>query len=171
MIMRRPVTHWLPAFDSIDAGKDVECMRFDVITEKERNLETQFRFSKQFNAFVDDFDIVAVHYGGGSGIEIPYFIRLLQFGCKTRVRAEDRIADSLDGYHYKLLDHDAYWKTMDGRVFCTGMPYNTAESAMECFAEMAKRYEFPDTIKFQVLDDRYKYRPNGYIMTMVYSNR
>ena len=36
-------------------------MRFDNITPQERKRDNESWFSKQFNAFVDDFDIVAMN--------------------------------------------------------------------------------------------------------------
>lgn len=145
-------------------------MYFKKITPELRKRDNESWFSKQFNAFVDDFDIVAMNWNVYSGTERPYFIRILENGSKARPRMKERWYDgnTISEFHYELLDHGAWWKTRDGKVFCTGMPYNTAESATKLFEEIAKRYKFPDTIKFRVLDNKYKYRPNGYIMTMIY---
>lgn len=144
----------------------------------DRRKNSEFHFREQFNAFIDDFDIVGVHYGVSSNLSAAYFLRLLQEGSKARPHRSrrrpwisDTNSDDLVEYYYPLFDHGAFWKTRNGTIIYTGMPYRTQKPITEWFAEMANEYKFPETIKLRFMEDKYKYkyRPNGHYMIMVYS--
>ena len=149
-------------------------MRFRRITLSDRQINEQFWFREQFNAFIDEFDIVAVHHGVPSNMSASSLLRLLQDGSRARARGTNRAgygdtaSHDMTEYHYPLFDHGALWKTGRGNVICTGMPYTTDKPVADWFTAMAKQYKFPDTIKLRFMDDRYKYRPNGHFMIMVY---
>ena len=150
-------------------------MRFKRITLDDRQINDRFWFREQFNAFIDEFDIVAVHHGVPSYMSVSYLLRLLLDGSRARARwktwkaGSDNNSHDLTEFHYPLFDHGALWKTSRGDVICTGMPYTTDKPVEDWFAAMAEQYEFPDTIKLRLMEDRYKYRPNGHFMIMVYN--
>lgn len=150
-------------------------MRFKRITLEDRQVNDRFWFREQFNALIDEFDIVAVHYGVPSYMSASYFLRLLQDGSRARARGipwkpgSDINSYDLAEFHYPLFDHGALWKTSSGVVICTGMPYATDKPVEDWFAAMAKQFKFPDTIKLRLMEDRFKYRPNGHFMIMVYN--
>lgn len=47
------------------------------------------------------------------------------------------------------------------------MPYGDKESVTVSFNKMVKEFGFPETIKMEFLDNRYRYRPNGDIMIII----
>lgn len=131
----------------------------------------------KFYCFVDEFNLVSVHWGEPQSISADYFLRLLTKGSSARahLRSNDSWFGETDEhssaflkYYAPLLDHGAIWKQKSGSVICSAMPYGDEESVEDAFLEMIQEFQYPDSIKMQFLDDCYRFRPNGHFMILIY---
>ena len=102
-------------------------------------------------------------------------MRLLSDGAFVReseyvnnFNTRDDSAFELYDFYTMLLDHGALWKQENGNVIFTAMPYAFDWMARDTFHEFVKRFGYPETLKMEFLDDRYRFRPNGDLMLMIY---
>lgn len=129
-----------------------------------------------FYRFINEFDIVEVRWNQPTNISASYFLRLLQEGASARARGygrgynqeRDESSNQLVEFYRPLLDHGVLWKQKNGNVICTAMPYGDEESITESFYKMVERFDYPDTVKLQFLDDIYRFRSNGDCMIVIY---
>lgn len=154
-------------------------MYFDYIPKHDADETFGYITScEKFYRFVDEFNIVGVHWSQPQTISASYFLRLLTEGSSARARGygrgnqeNDEYSMQLyDNYYHSLFDHGAMWKLNDGRVVCTAMPYGDEESIISAFNELMEEFAYPDTIKLTFLEDEYRYRPNGNYMIMIYND-
>ena len=125
--------------------------------------------------FKDDFHLTGVAWNQPSSLSAGYFLRLLTDGSLARARGyglysevDDTFSYELYDFYTMLLDHGALWKQENGNVIFTAMPYAEEWMARDNFHELVERFGYPETMKVEILDDRYRYRPNGDIMLMIY---
>lgn len=78
---------------------------------------------------------------------------------KSSGNEHDESSNQLNEFYRPLLDHGALWKLKNGNVICTAMPYGNLKSITKSFDEMVKKFQYLDTIKMQVLDNKYRFRP------------
>ncbi len=132
----------------------------------------------KFYSFVEEFNIVGVHWSQPTTLSASYFLRLLEEGSSARARihgdtwwkVDDEHCQEMTEYYTPLLDHGAMWKVANGSVICTAMPYGEKQSVVDAFYRMIEQYKYPDSITMQFLEDRYRYRPNGDHMIVIYSD-
>lgn len=131
-------------------------------------------WDKYYN-FKDDFHLTGVAWNQPANISADYFLRLLSDGAFVREReyvnnfnTRDDSAFELYDFYTMLLDHGALWKQENGNVIFTAMPYAFDWMARDTFHEFVKRFGYPETLKMEFLDDRYRFRPNGDLMLMIY---
>ncbi len=132
-----------------------------------------------FHRFADDFNVVGVKWSEPEHLSADYFLRLIQNGSFERARSKGRgfhrvnddYANEMYKYYTGLLDHGALWKTYDGGVLCTAMPYGDYDSINEIFIKMRKELNYPFEVRIKVLDDKYRYRPNGDCMIAIYYDK
>lgn len=152
-------------------------MKFENIPK--RNAHKKFGYIKDleaFNSFVEKYEIVGVKWSQPQSISASYFLRLLQNGSSEKPRGygihsvneNDESSNELREFYSILLDHGALWKTKNGNVICTAMPYGDEKSISEGFQKMITRFQYPDTIKMVFLNDKYRFRPNGDYMLLIY---
>lgn len=130
----------------------------------------------KFYSFVEEFNITGVHWAEPSMISASYFRRILEEGSSVRARGygrgnnteSDKYSTDMRDFYMPLLDHGAMWKLRNGNVICTAMPYGDKESIAESFQAMADRFNYPQSIRFQFLEDKYRYRLNGDHMIVIY---
>ena len=110
-----------------------------------------------------------IHADPGHGL------RLLQDGSKARARGfgkqsyieNDESSNQLSEFYDKLFDHGALWKLENGRVICTAMPYSDEKIVLDEFERLKNKYEYPDNVILNFLDEKYKFRKNGDIMVII----
>lgn len=143
-------------------------MRFRPISKK---LISKWDFyewdTKKLKDFCADFHVIGYLDNLCVG-NLTYFLRLLQEGVsakKPKGYLDD--IDERDPWR-RVFDHSSLWKLENGQVICTSMPYSTHEITTDDFARMAEEYSFPASIRLKFLDEKYKYRPNGSFMLMIY---
>lgn len=152
-------------------------MQFDYIPKV--NAEERLGYitdSDAFYRFVDEYNIIGVHWSQPTSISAEYFVRLLTEGSSARARERedlgwgksDEYCDEMMEYYTPLLDHGAMWKMANGGVVCTVMPYGNEESVLNAFKSMTKQYHFPEGIKIRFMDNKYRYRLNGNYMLIIY---
>ena len=122
--------------------------------------------------------LILLVFNGGQPqiISSDYFHRLISQGTKTMAReygklsykVSDESSNDFQPFYSFLLDHGALWKCNDGRLICTAMPYNTEEGAFKAFNEMVEKFDYPENIKMEILDNCYKYRSSGNFMLLIY---
>lgn len=129
----------------------------------------------KFYSFVEEFNIVGVHWSEPSMISASYLLRLFEEGAFARARGYDKNSQENDEnstdmneFYYPLFDHCAMWRQSNGSVLCTAMPYGNPEIIRDNFYKMINKYNYPNTIKMQFLDDKFRYRPNGDHMIIIY---
>lgn len=150
-------------------------MKFEYIPKKDAiNWSGYIVNEDKFYRFVDEFNIIGVVWSQPQTISASYFLRLLQNGSSEKARGygrrsleNDEYSNQLQPYYMPLFEHGALWKKRDGSVICTAMPYGDKESVTVSFNKMVKEFGFPETIKMEFLDNRYRYRPNGDIMIIM----
>ena len=71
-------------------------------------------------------------------------------------------------FYTSLLDHGAMWKLRNGSVICTAMPYGNEKSICDSFRALIDKFDYPMSIRFRFLEDKYRYRPNGDHMIVIY---
>ena len=151
-------------------------MDFNKISEiMEKQLSGYIHHPDMFCSFVDDFDIVAVHWHEPSKISASYFYRLLVYGASERSRGygkgdlhSDEFSNDFSPFYYDLFDHGALWKKKNGEVICTAFPYGTCEKISSTFQEFKDAFCFSNDLKLAFLEDRYKFRANGDSMVCIY---
>lgn len=151
-------------------------MKFEYIPKKDAiNWSGYIVNEDKFYRFVDEFNIIGVVWSQPQTISASYFLRLLQNGSSEKARGygrrsleNDEYSNQLQPYYMPLFEHGALWKKRDGSVICTAMPYGDKESVTVSFNKMVKEFGFPETIKMEFLDNRYRYRPNGDIMIIIH---
>ena len=150
-------------------------MRFEKINDPATYHDSFVKYQDRFISFAKDFNIVGVGWEYADNKSAPYMLRLLLEGSKARPRGlgtcrSDEVSSDLRDYDLHLLDHGAFWKMSNGRVFFTGMPYADEKLTRDTFLEMVRKYKYPENIKLRFLDEKYKYRPNGTLMAMIYDS-
>lgn len=151
-------------------------MKFEYIPKKDAiNWSGYIVNEDKFYRFVDEFNIIGVVWSQPQTISASYFLRLLQNESSEKARGygrrsleNDEYSNQLQPYYMPLFEHGALWKKRDGSVICTAMPYGDKESVTVSFNKMVKEFGFPETIKMEFLDNRYRYRPNGDIMIIIH---
>ena len=131
---------------------------------------------EKFYRFIDEFNVVRVSWGQPTTISASYFLRLLQEGSSARARGyrfgfsqeSDEGSNQLAPFYAHLLDHGALWKLKSGSVICTALPYGEREEIERRFLDMARTFNFPNTIRLQFLDEKYRFRRNGDCMILIY---
>lgn len=157
----------MPAFD----GRREINMTFDYIPKVNIEDHTTYNIeSDSFYRFIDEFNIDSVKWAEPLNISASYFLRLLQSGSTQRSRKGDEWNGELNDFRDTLLDHCALWRQKNGSVFCTAMPYSNQATIINAFNKMRQIYNYPNTIKLDFLNDKYKYRPSGSCMIMIYCN-
>ena len=145
------------------------------------NAETRWGFidsEEKFYRFVEEYNIVKVWWSQPVTISASYFLRLLQEGSSARARGfskrytkeDDEHSEDLRPFYGALFDHGALWRESTGKVICTAMPYRTKDEIINAFFELKTGYNYPDSIKLKFLDEKYRYRQNGYEMIMIYDD-
>lgn len=133
---------------------------------------------EKFYNFVEEFNIVGVHWSEPITLSATYFLRLLQEGASARARnfskkgwqiEHDESSTDMQPFYTPLLDHGALWKLKNGQVICTAMPYGTRETVVDGFLAMIEKFPDFDSVKLEFLEDNYRYRPNGDFMIVIYS--
>lgn len=130
----------------------------------------------EFYSFVEEFNIVGVHWSEPTMISATYFRRLLEEGSSARARGyrkgynaeSDEHSTDMHDFYTSLLDHGAMWKLRNGSVICTAMPYGNEKSICDSFRALIDKFDYPMSIRFRFLEDRYRYRPNGDHMIVIY---
>lgn len=127
----------------------------------------------KFYRFVDEFNIVGVHWSEPQRISASYFRRLLEEGSSARAHGyhnaeSDEYSTDMCDFYGPLLDHGAMWKLRNGNVICTAMPYGDKKSICDSFRTIVDRFDYPPSMRFQFLEDKYRYRPNGDCMIVIY---
>nr|WP_297708952.1 HNH endonuclease [uncultured Butyrivibrio sp.] len=153
-------------------------MEFEYIPKT--HADQRFVYIKEvdkFYSFVEEFNIVGVRWSEPRMISSSYLLRLLEEGSSSKARGygmnvygDDEHSNDMAEFYSHLLDHGAMWKLKNGNVICTAMPYGRPDGIRENFYRMINKFNYPETIKLQFLDDRYRYRPNGDCMIMIYSD-
>ena len=131
---------------------------------------------ERFYQFIDEFNVVQVRWEQPTTISASYFLRLLQEGSSARARGygfgfnreSDEASNQLASFYTHLLDHGALWKLKSESVICTALPYGEREEIERKFLDMAETFNFPDTIRLQFLDEKYRFRRNGDCMILIY---
>lgn len=142
-------------------------MNFEKIPANLENFSSYIKYPSNFKSFIEDFNITGVHWSEPSTISSSYFLKLLQLGSSARLRKND-FSNDLHKYYNSLFDHGALWKTNDNTVICTCMPYAKKDQIIESFNDMLKEFNYPSNVKLEFLDDKYRYRPNGDFMILIY---
>lgn len=142
-------------------------MNFEKIPANLENFSSYIESPSNFKNFIEDFNIAGVHWSEPSTICSSYFLRLLQLGSSARLRRND-FSNDLYKYYFSLFDHGALWKTNDKTVICTCMPYAEKDQIIESFNDMMKEFNYPSNVKLKFLDDKYRYRPSGDFMILIY---
>ena len=150
-------------------------MDFDTLQKIERNDIKKHSYYindvDRFFRFMDDFNAVGVHWNQPTTISASYFIRLLREGSSARARrfgpGFNQELDEMSPLDNNLLDHAALWKLKDGNVICTAFPYGTHDEIVDKFMAMKKKYSYPDSLKLQFLDEKYRFRNNGDWMILI----
>lgn len=142
-------------------------MNFEKIPTNLGNFSNYIESPLNFKNFIKDFNITGVHWNEPSTISSSYFLRLLQHGSSARLRKND-FSNELHKYYYSLFDHGALWKTNDNSVFCTCMPYAEKNQIIKSFNDIIKEFNYPSNMKLKFLEDKYRYRPNGDYMILIY---
>ncbi len=150
-------------------------MRFEYIPKVHADeVFGHIEYIDKFYTFVNEFNIIGVGSARPDGISASYFLRLLQEGSSARARgygkgnAIQSYEPSLQEFYLSLLDHGALWKMKNDSVICTAMPYGNIKSITDSFNKMINMYNYPKTIRFEFLDDKYRYRSNGDYMVIIY---
>lgn len=152
-------------------------MKFEIIPKSNaQKIFGHVHSSNEFYCFIKDFSVIGVKWSQPTNISASYFFRILQDGSSARPRGygkssgneHDESSTQLNEFYRPLLDHGALWKLKNGNVICTAMPYGDLKSITKSFDEMVKKFHYPDTIKMQVLDDKYRFRQNGDCMIIIY---
>ena len=133
-------------------------------------------FPDKFYRFIDEFNIVGVNWSQPTTISASYFLRVLQDGSSAKARGygkgynkeSDESSIQMKEFYQPLLDHGVLWKLKNGNVICTAMPYGDRKSITDSFYRMVKTFHYPETIQLQFLDDKYRFRPNGDHMIVIY---
>lgn len=149
-------------------------MEFEHIN-KNLYLSGYIDFPEKFNKFIKKFDIDGFHLSQPTTISASYLLRLLQNGSSTRARGygkryrkdNDECSNQIYSFFKELLDNCALWKSTNGKVLCTAMPYGSKKKITNSFLEMTKLFNYPETITMIFLDD-YKFRHNGDHMILIY---
>ena len=120
--------------------------------------------------FIHNYNVIGVRWSEPTTISASYFLRLLQNGAAEKVGKNDNGSIEMSNFYQPLLDHGALWKTKDGGVICTAMPYGDKKSIVENFRKMVETFSYPETIRLQFLDDKYRFRSNGNHMILISHN-
>ena len=120
--------------------------------------------------FIHNYNVIGVRWSEPTTISASYFLRLLQNGAAEKVGKNDNGSIEMSNFYQPLLDHGALWKTKDGGVICTAMPYGDKKSIVENFRKMVEAFSYPETIRLQFLDDKYRFRSNGNHMIRISHN-
>ncbi len=155
-------------------------MNFDYIHKIAENLLKDHDYYiddvDSFYRFIDEFNIVSVRWGQPYTISASYFLRLLQAGSSSRARGygrgnnmerDDSTSQMMD-FYTSLLDHGALWRTKNGNVICTALPYGDQNKIEDAFYRMKEKYSYPEGVKLLFLDEKYKFRRNGDCMILIY---
>lgn len=154
-------------------------MRFDIIPKNSLdNFSSYIEFGDKFVEFVNDFHVDAVHWSQPTNISASYFLRVLQEGSfakpqgygKGYNKENDESSDQMNEFYLSLLDHSALWKLKSGNVICTAMPYGEKEAIINEFYRMKNKFNYPEKINIQFLDDKYRFRSNGDFMIVIFYN-
>lgn len=152
-------------------------MRFEYIPKiHAQKLFGYIDFSDAFYRFIDEFNIVGVKWSQPTTISASYFLRLLCDGSSEKARGygkgnsneNDERSSQMQDFYQPLLDHGSLWKLKNGSVICTAMPYGDETSIIDSFCEMVNRFHYPETMKLQFLDNKYRFRTNGSHMIVIY---
>ena len=152
-------------------------MNFEIIPKtKAKEILSYIESEEKFYSFVEEYNLTGVHWSQPTSLSASYFFRLLQEGASARVRGysrgynekRDDLSDEMLEFYTPLLDHGALWRLRDGRVICTAMPYGNTDSIVDSFYQMVEKFGYPNTIKMDFLSDRYRFRPNGDHMIIIY---
>ena len=131
-----------------------------------------------FYRFVEDFEIDGVCWDTVAGTMSPYFLRLLETGNSARSRSSDYYFNCRTGKHPRnlsdylhcLFDHSCMWRQKSGNLICTAQPYGTRKMVMDSFRRMMEECDYPETIRMEMLDNRYRFRTNGDFLLLFYSS-
>lgn len=152
-------------------------MKFEYIPKTHANDFFGYVHSQdEFYRFIDEFNIVGVKWSQPTTISASYFLRVLQEGSAAKAcgygkgnnRETDEASLQMQKFYQPLLDHGALWKQKNGNVICTAMPYGDRKSIIDSFYRMVNTFHYPETMKLQFLDDKYRFRPNGDYMIVIY---
>ncbi len=158
-------------------------MDFRYVPKLNAKVHEDFQYyieeESRFYHFVDDFNIIGVNWGEPLNISASYFVRLLQEGSSARARGRagrtswwdehDEYSKDLYGFS-SLFEHRAMWRLSGSRVVCTSSPYGQEKQIIDWFNELAKRFDFPETIKLMFLDSSYRFKDEGDYMIMIYDD-
>ena len=133
-------------------------------------------FPDKFYRFIDEFNIVGVKWLQPTTISASNFLRVLQEGSSAKARGygrgnnkeNDELSIQMQDFYQPLLDHGALWKVKNDNVICTAMPYGDRESITDGFYRMVNMFHYPETMKMEFLDDKYRFRINGDHMIAIY---
>lgn len=152
-------------------------MKFEYIPKT--NAADAFGYVKnedRFYSFVEDYGITGVQWSKPTTISADYFMRLLLEGSASRARGlsgnnqNDENSSDLREYYLPLFDHGALWKLSGGQVICTAMPYGDKKRILSSFENLLDKYKYPRSINLEFLDDKYRFRPNGDYMIVIYND-
>lgn len=120
--------------------------------------------------FIHSYNVIGVRWSEPTTISASYFLRLLQNGASEKAAKNDNGSIEMSKFYQTLLDHGALWKTKDGNVICTAMPYGDKKTIVESFCQMVETFSYPETIRLQFLDTKYHFRSNGNHMILISNN-
>lgn len=155
-------------------------MEFEYVPKAYKKSNEDFfwfvKFPEKFYSFIEEFNIVGVHWSQPTTLSAAYFLRLLEEGSSAKartvgdtwLRVNDEYSQEMTCFYAPLLDHGAMWKMANGSVICTTMPYGARQEVIDAFHRMAEKFHYPDNLKMQFWDDKYRYRPNGDHMLVFY---
>ena len=133
---------------------------------------------EKFQSFQRDFKIISVNFSGQREVSAQYFIDLLTKSATTRPPYYSerqynefcRACNKFQGYKgfQRFFDHSAFWRCKNNYLIITTMPYMDKDGAETFFDGMALEFSFPTTIKMRFMGDKYRYRPNGTHMILIY---
>lgn len=87
---------------------------------------------------------------------------------------EEVITKRMMNYRFKcriLSTPSGSWCFMESEndnVICTAMLYGDGESITDGFYRMVNMFHYPETMKMEFLDDKYRFRINGDHMIAIY---
>lgn len=154
-------------------------MKFDIIPKTNvKKFSSYIEYEDKFLKFMNDFEIVGVHWSQPTNISASYFLRVLQEGSSAKPRGygkgfnkeNDESSNQLFEFYSRLFDHCALWKLNNGNVICTAMPYGEKEITINEFCRMKSKFNYPENMCMKFLDDKYRFRSNGDFMIVIFCN-